>query len=304
MNTLVILGNQLFAQSYLPPPSSTQVFMAEDLGLCTYERHHQQKIVLFLAAMRAYADELRAAGYDVLYEQLDTNDNRTYEDKLAAALEAGRCRQLLHFEIEDKPMERRLVTFATEHKLERVELASPMFLVSRDEFSDYAKGKSRLLMGDFYKRQRRKLDLLVETDGSPVGGQWSFDAENRKKLPKQITPPAIPRIQRDKHVDDIVAVVERAFPDHPGDASEFAWPTTRAQALEWLDDFVANRLAQFGPYEDAMSTRSSTVFHSLLSPLLNLGLLTPREVIDRVMADPEEAPLQSIEGFARIRASR
>ena len=159
---LVILGNQLFPLRYLPPPGSTPVFMAEDVGLCTYERHHQQKIVLFLAAMRAYADELRAAGYTVHYVELDTNDTRNYEDKLAAALTDGGTQTLLHFEIEDKAMEQRITEFADSCNFVREELASPMFTCSRQQFSDFASGKKRLLMADFYKQQRRRLNVLVD----------------------------------------------------------------------------------------------------------------------------------------------
>ena len=101
---LLILGNQLFAAGHLPPADATPVFMAEDIGLCTYEKHHQQKIVLFLAAMRSYADELREAGYDVHYEQLDESDTRPFAEKLLAHMQSRQDSELQHFEIEDKVM--------------------------------------------------------------------------------------------------------------------------------------------------------------------------------------------------------
>ncbi len=296
---LVILGNQLFATELLPPARDCTVFMAEDLGLCTYEKHHQQKIVLFLAAMRAYADELRAAGYDVHYVKLDPTDERPYEDKLLGALQAAGDKALVHFEIEDKAMEVRLIEFAKRNALERTELQSPMFSCSRDEFARFAQGKSRLLMGDFYKLQRRRLGVLIDDDGQPTGGRWSFDADNRKKLPRKVTPPDMPWLEPSGHVPEVITLVAREFSDHPGNAAEFSWPTTRAEARAWLDDFIAHRLELFGPYEDAMTTRSSTVFHSVLSPCLNMGLLTPGEVVERVVAATDSAPLQSIEGFVR-----
>ena len=296
---LVILGNQLFPLEHLPPADSTQIFMAEDVGLCTYEKHHQQKIVLFLAAMRAYADELRLGGYDVHYLELDTADSRPYEAKLAAALEVAGVTDLQHFEIEDKAMEQRLVAFAAEQALVRKELPTPMFTCSREDFSNDVAGKSRPLMADFYKRQRRRLGILVDEDGEPHGGRWSFDADNRKRLPKKVVPPEIPWPDRDGHVADVIEIVEHAFSDHPGSASDFRWPTTRKQALRWLDDFIETRLAEFGPYEDAMTSRSDTVFHSLLSPYLNLGLLTPDEVIRKVEARAGDVALQSLEGFVR-----
>ncbi len=296
---LVVLGNQLFPLRHLPGPGTVPVFMAEDVGLCTYEKHHQQKLVLFLAAMRAYADELRDAGYELHYLKLDTDDKRSYEAKLAVAVEESGATRLVHFEIEDKPMERRLISFAEEQGLNREQLRSPMFTCSRERFAEFAAGKSRLLMGDFYKQQRRHLNILVDDDGEPAGGRWSFDADNRKKLPRNVEPPDMPASMHSGYVEDVIALVEEAFPDHPGRAREFCWPTTRAEAEAWLDDFIDARLQQFGPYEDAMTRRSPTVFHSLLSPCLNLGLLTPGDVIDRVVQRAEGVPLQSVEGFVR-----
>ena len=151
---LVILGNQLFPLNHLPPADEGPVYMAEDVGLCTYEKHHQQKIVLFLAAMRAYADELRTAGYDVVYRQLDPVDTESYETRLATAMDHAGATRLVHFEIEDKPMEDRLVTFAEQRGVIREELPSPMFTCSRHEFAEWSAGKTRLLMGDFYKWRR------------------------------------------------------------------------------------------------------------------------------------------------------
>ena len=296
---LVILGNQLFPLQHLPPPGAGPVYMAEDVGLCTYEKHHQQKIVLFLAAMRAYADELRDAGYTVHYQKLNTADTRPYEVKLADVMTGAGATRLVHFDIEDKAMETRLIEFSDEHELDREELPSPMFTCSRAEFADFAEGKSRLLMADFYKRQRQRLDILIDDMGQPEGGRWSFDADNRKKLPKGVVPPAIDWPTRDEHVEDVAEIVAREFPQHPGNANDFRWPTTRQQALAWLDDFIEKRLAAFGPYEDALTTRSDTVFHSLLSPYLNMGLLTSGEVIKRVLEHADTAPIQSLEGFVR-----
>ncbi|MGI9202023.1 MAG: cryptochrome/photolyase family protein, partial [Woeseiaceae bacterium] len=204
-----------------------------------------------------------------------------------------------HFEIEDKPFERRLVDFAKRNGLTRRVLQSPMFTCSRETFSAFAADKSRLMMADFYKQQRRDLDVMVDADLKPVGGQWSFDADNRKKLPRTLQPPEITWSSSSSHTQDVTELVAQEFSDHPGDAAEFRWPTTRRQAREWLADFVTTRLPDFGPYEDAMSTRSATVFHSVLSPCLNLGLLTPMEVIDAVLTRADEVPIQSLEGFVR-----
>lgn len=298
---LVVLGNQLFPRKHLPDKESVRIFMCEDLGLCTYVRHHQQKIVLFLSAMRSYADGLREAGYDVSYVQLDPDTNDSYEDRLLDVVQSSSAGEIKHFEVEDKDMEARLVTFADEHDLGRTELESPMFLCSRDEFAEFANDASSLSMASFYKQQRRSLGILIDSDGKPTGGKWSYDADNRKPLPKDLTTPSIASADPTRHTKAVVKLVRKQFSDHPGDATQFWWPTTRRAALKQLRDFLEQRLENFGPYEDAMSTRSSTVFHSALSPLMNLGLVTPREVVDRAIehADDNGIPLQSLEGFIR-----
>ena len=298
---LILLGNQLFPRRCLPPSDKVTVFICEDLGLCTYVRHHQQKIVLFLAAMRTYADELTEAGYTVRYVHLDVDSDQIYEDRLQAAIAAEDCDELMHFEIEDKAMERRIHAFDDETGIERTELESPMFICSRGEFSDHVNGRGHLRMAEFYKQQRRRLGILIDDAGEPVGGRWSYDDENRKRLPAAVSPPQLASGKRSAHVDDVIRIVREHFAHHPGNAEDFWWPTSRRGALKWLRDFLDSRLAQFGPYEDAISTRSSTVFHSVLSPLVNLGLITPDEIIDRALAhaDEHEIPLQSLEGFVR-----
>lgn len=298
---MVVLGNQLFPPDRLEDNRDAVIFMAEDVGLCTYVRHHQQKIVLFLAAMRSYADELRDAGFEVRYFPLDPGGGESYEDRLDEVAAELECSELLHFEIEDKPMEARIVEYCERRSLARVEKRSPMFYVTRDDFRHFRGGRSRLLMADFYRRQRQRNRILIDADGKPEGGKWSLDAANRKKLPNSVQPPEVPAASRTRHVEAVIALVQRHFSGHPGAAAEFWWPTTRTQAQDWLQDFLDQRLADFGPYEDAISVRSATVFHSALSPCLNIGLLTPDEVVDAVLERHAETrlPIESVEGFVR-----
>ncbi len=297
-NLLVILGDQLFAPERLPAPDDVTVYIAEDYGLCTNVRHHQQKIVFFFASMRAYADELREAGYDVSYRTLDDKQQMSFVDDLQRFVDDADVDALVTFEIEDREAEAMIASFAESCGLPLEALPSPGFTCSREAFEQYASSHKRLHMADFYKQRRRALDLLMDGD-KPTGGQWSFDADNRKKLPNQVEPPTIQPAEATPHVAAAKAIVSKMFGDHPGSVDDFWWPTTRAQAREWLADFVATRLDGFGPYEDAMTTRSATVFHSALSPLINVGLLTPDEVISAVMRREGDAPIQSIEGFVR-----
>lgn len=307
---LLILGNQLFPPALLRDAGAGRVFMAEDQGLCTYARHHKLKLVLFLAAMRSHADTLRDAGFTVHYDRLDDQSAGpaapSYEQKLADYLDAHPgVETLAHYEIEDKFFEHRLATFAGKHGLKRDILPSPMFLTPRQAFADYlddAGGKP--FMARFYEQQRRRLGILLTDDGGPVGGQWSYDADNRKKLPDRLGLPDLPEPGTTDHVRDVVALVNERFPDHPGTIEHFGdvwFPTTRGQSLAWLRRFLDERFERFGDYEDALSARGDVLFHSVLTPALNLGLITPREVIDRALDHAEQhgTPINSVEGFIR-----
>jgi deoxyribodipyrimidine photolyase-related protein len=297
----IILGNQLFPAKHLPSPERSIIFMAEDLSLCTYVRHHKKKLVLFLAAMRNYADGLRAEGYDVRYDALEQRDESSYEEKLTAAIEATQVERIRIFEIEDRFMERRLLDWATREGVELTIESSPMFLCDRERFADFLRAADSPRMADFYREERRRMGLLVDENGAPIGGRWSFDVDNRKKLPATIDPPPIRRLPPQQHVSTVTRLVERRFADHPGSVEEFSLPVTRQAALASLDDFLVQRFECFGPYEDAISQRSRTLFHSLLSSSLNLGLITPDEVIAKAVryAQEHDTPLNSLEGFVR-----
>jgi len=298
---LLILGNQLFPPQLLEPYSKATVYMAEDFGLCTYVRHHQQKLVLFLAAMRVYADELDRRGFTVDYYRLDERDSEDYESRLLKTIHQRSAKTLIHFEIEDKFMEQRIIALTTDNDILRDEITSPMFVCDRSSFAEYVSRGSRLLMSNFYKEQRRRLGVMVDDDGNPVGGKWSFDEENRKNLPSSIDVPDMGETGTNDHVRAVIELVADRFSDHPGNARQFWWPTTRRQALAWLNKFLKERLALFGPYEDAMTTRSATVFHSALSPVINLGLITPAEIVEKTVAYASEndVRISSLEGFIR-----
>ncbi|MEM9021696.1 MAG: cryptochrome/photolyase family protein [Planctomycetota bacterium] len=307
---LLILGNQLFPLKHVREANTTRIFMAEDAGLCTYVKHHKLKLVLFLSAMRSYADHLRAAGGDVHYDRLDDQPHGSkapsYETKLANYLDQHDwIDELVHFEIEDKFFEQRISAFCQQRGLQQTILPSPMFVTSRQQFAEYldlAKGKP--FMARFYEQQRKRLGILVGSNGKPVGGQWSFDAENRKKLPKHTVIPQTRYANPTQHVRDVVELVNDRFADHPREIAspgQVWFPTTRRQALAWLRAFLVNRFHGFGDYEDALSRRGDWLFHSVLSPVMNLGLITPGEAIDHALkyAQQHDVPLNSLEGYIR-----
>ncbi|MGB5354629.1 MAG: cryptochrome/photolyase family protein [Woeseia sp.] len=297
----LVLGNQLFPVADLQEYADARFFMAEDRELCTNVRHHQQKLVLFLAAMREYADALTEKGFDLCYSRLDMADDRRYEEKLADFMKKHSLTELHHFEIEDHFFEKRIAGFCEKNDVKQVIVESPMFLTRRRVFSDYLGTVKRPFMADFYKQQRRRLDIMVSKDGEPHGGQWSYDEDNRRKLPNDVEIPQLPESRWSDHTQDVIELVQQHFADHPGDAKDFWWPVTRRSALYWLRSFLADRLACFGPYQDAITQRSETAFHSVISPLLNLGLITPQDVVNQTLAyaDENAIPRNSLEGFIR-----
>ncbi|MEM1366641.1 MAG: cryptochrome/photolyase family protein [Cyanobacteria bacterium P01_H01_bin.15] len=301
-NALLLLGNQLFPHNQLPPLNSLKVFMAEDYGLCTHYHYHKHKLILFLAAMRSYADALSAAGSHVTYHRLTADEaDRPYEEKLRSFLKENNIAVLTAFEVEDKFFESRLTKICSSLKIDLNVLTNPMFLVSRGGFSEYLASTTKPFMKTFYEQLRKSRDILMTDDGKPVGGKFSFDADNRKKLPKKLEPPTIQGLEHHSHVADVAKLVEERFSAHPGSSDSFWLPTTREQSLEWLENFLKQRFHHFGAYEDSITSRSDIVYHSVLSPLLNLGLITPAEVIERatLFAEKNDVPLNSLEGFVR-----
>ena len=300
---IVILGNQLFDPAHLARYRGMPVYLSEDLGLCTYVRHHQQKLVLFLSAMRHYAQELEAAGFEVIYRRLDdgrVNQQQSYVERLLGVLRRENLHRVIHFEIEDRQFEAVFQQGLDDARVAREVLPSPMFLTSRQELARYFDAAKKPFMARFYQGQRRRLDLLMEA-GKPRGGRWSFDTDNRKALPRDHQPPEMRWFAPDGITTEVIELVEQRFADHPGRAADFAWPVTRAQAHEALQAFISERLCHFGDYEDAISRRSPTLYHSLLTPPLNLGLLEPGELVEAALAADQAAPvgLNNLEGWVR-----
>ena len=153
-------------------------------------------------------------------------------------------------------------------------------------------------MAVFYKETRRKMNILMNGE-DPVGGKWSFDEDNRKKLPNTIKVPVISKVKDTKETTALKKFINSNFKDHPGNTDKFWFPTTRKDASQWLDEFLKERIKLFGDYEDAVTDKSNTVFHSALSPLINLGLIAPEEIIEKLRRIENKVPMNSLEGYIR-----
>lgn len=305
MKTLrLVLGDQLSREiSALRDidPAGDVVLMVEVWDETTYVRHHKQKIVLVLAAMRHFAAALRAEGIAVDYIRLDDAGNSgSFTGELERALARHRADRVVVTE----PGEWRVWEFMQRWQAVfgiPVEIRDDdRFLCSRAEFANWAAGRKSLRMEFFYRQMRRKTGWLMN-GGEPEGGQWNYDPENRKRLPRQLRLPPVHRFAPDTITRDVMALVEVRFADHFGDLAPFGWAVRREDALEALRHFVVQGLPQFGDYQDAMKSGEDFLFHSVLSPYINLGLLGAREVCEAALHAYRQAaaPLHAVEGFIR-----
>lgn len=263
-------------------------------------RFHRQKILLHRASMKAFAKRLEAAGHEVIYQDYDRA--ATIEEILTKRQQEFGFSEIVTCEPCDFLLEKRLRRFAVAGGVKLVIVDTPMFVTPREWADRHFDGRKKPFMAAFYEAQRKRMDLLLDPDGKPMGGRWSYDDENRKGMPKKgLVVPAEPRAPRRSEVDEASAYVTERFADYPGSAGPFTYPVTHEDAAAWLDGFLEWRLAGFGPWEDALSERERVLFHSILTPMLNIGLLSPRQVIDRTMefAAENEVPLASLEGFVR-----
>lgn len=292
-------GNHLYPLEYLAEHRDAHLVMVEDLTICTRRYYHQQKLALLIAAMREHAELLQRGGFNLSYFPFSAG--HTIPSALEEVTSATGAAQLCSFKVTDTRLQQRLQAWCKSHDISWSDAGDPGFMTDPQTFRSFVGEKSRLRMADFYKRQRLDLSLLLEPDGSPRGGQWSFDTENRNKLPRKQPVPDVGDVDHSATTLDTVDEISERFSEHPGQANQLWLPTTRSGALAWLERFLQERLVGFGTYEDAITKRSATVFHSALSPLINLGLLTPKEVVDAIAAFAAEhdVPLNDLEGILR-----
>ncbi len=293
----VVLGNQLFPIEYIKKIKPKIIFMREDLGLCTYQKHHKHKIILFLSAMRSYKDELQKCKLDVEYQKLTLNTD-TYIDSLIKFIKKKKIQNISMWDIEDKWFKNEM-NKVKKYVKNIEELQSPMFLTRKDEFLNMCpvRKKPKYKMTDFYVNQRKKLNILI-TAGKPTGGKWTYDGDNRKKISKNLEPPSLVQYKHTMHTKDAINIVTKEFHNHYGDENDFNYPTTRKQALDNLNHFIKDKFKNFGDYEDSVDKRSYLWFHSNLSSSLNIGLITPNDILLKIK-NLKDIPINSYEGFIR-----
>ncbi|MDE2517783.1 MAG: cryptochrome/photolyase family protein [Rhodospirillales bacterium] len=303
-NLVLILGDQLSRRIAALDgfdPATDRVLMLEVAEETSYVAHHPQKIALILSAMRHFAAALRDEGIAVEYVTLDDPANTgSFTEEVARAAARLRPMLLIVTEAGEYRVEQAIAGWQARLGLAVECRADTRFFASRADFAAWAAGRRGLRMEFFYRMMRRRTGLLMEGE-TPVGGQWNFDAENRKRLPAAQRPPPRRQVPPDAITRAVLALVGRRFAGHFGDLEPFAWAVTRDQALAALDHFLTDCLADFGDYQDAMRSDAPFLYHAVLSPYLNLGLLEAREVCARAEAAwrAGKAKLNAVEGFIR-----
>lgn len=300
----LILGDQLShcISSLKDVHEGDTILMCEVMEEATYVKHHPKKIAFLFTAMRHFALELEEKGHQVHYV------------KLTDPLNTGSFTAEVERVVKALGVQRVIVTQPGEYRVERMIkswqelLGIPVemreddrFLCTREEFNRWAKGKKQLRMEYFYREMRKKYHLLMEKKGTPTGGQWNYDKENRKPPLKGLTSPKRIHHQKSSILKEVLALVAEKFSDHFGTLEPFYFAINRPQALIELEDFIERILPYFGDYQDAMVKGEAYLNHSLLSSYMNAGLLIPLEVCQKAEVAYREGkvPLNAAEGFIR-----
>jgi deoxyribodipyrimidine photolyase-related protein len=291
----LIYPHQLFADHPALAGVSHAVMVEEPL-LFTQFTFHRQKLILHRAAMKRYAKELQKRRVAVHYIEAS---ELTETGSIAGVLRRLRIGSVHYVDPCDDWLATRLAAALAQQNIAATVHPDPHFLTEASMLRDFAACKKRLFFTEFYIAQRRRLGLLLAKDGTPVGGRWSFDPVNRKRLPKGVRIPKMLLPQEHESVVEARQYVRAKFRDAIGSDADFGYPTDHAGAAAWLATFVRERLASFGDYEDAISAKHAVLFHSVLTPMLNIGLLSPRQVIDAALAEAGRVPLNALEGFVR-----
>ncbi|MGF1485960.1 MAG: cryptochrome/photolyase family protein [Prochloraceae cyanobacterium] len=294
-----VLGDQLSLQqaalqNRAENRQDTPIIFIESLNYAKQRPYHSQKLVLVWSAMRHFAEELRTEGWSIDYKIAED-----FQTPLKEWIDSNNISDLLIM----TPSDRTFANFINNLKLNCTInfIDNNLFLWSVKDFKNWAESRKRLLMEDFYRQGRKDFNILMDGD-RPIGDKWNFDKENRKPPKKNLDTPAKLSFEPDKITQEVIEKVAALDIPKYGEIEPFNWGVTRQEALEVLDYFIGESLANFGTYQDAMVIGEETMWHSLISPYLNLGLLQPQEVIEKAAKAKEknkELPLNSLEGFIR-----
>ena len=293
MDVSIVFPHQLFE---LNPclEKNRKIYLVEEFLFFSQYKFHKAKLAYHRASMKFYHDYLLSKGHDICY--IDCTSPLHDIRNLLKHFSQENIRKIHFCEVVDDWLWKRIL----ESDIEKEIYQTPMFLNAEQELKDYFSSKKRMFQTDFYIAQRKKFNILLDTNSEPLGGKWTFDTENRKKYPKDKKPPLVLPCDENQYYSEAITYVQAQFGDNYG-TIEFNYPSTFEEAKRWFEKFLCERLEEFGVYEDAILTHETFLHHSILTPMLNNGLLTPKFVVARTLeyADQNEIPINSLEGFVR-----
>lgn len=300
----ILFPHQLFRNNKALVPERP-VYIIEEFLFFEQYSFHKQKLVLHRASMKAFADELIQRGWDVTY--VEAKDPLSDIRKFIPSLYKKAVTAIHVTDPTDEWLLKRTQDACKKNKLSLVLYDNPNFINVPNEIDDYFSNKKNYFQTDFYIHQRKKRKILLNDQGQALGGKWTFDTDNREKYPKNTPEPAQPFPKANTYVEEAIRYVQKQYPNNPGKVGNpfgnhaHFYPTTHTEAELWLKAFLKDRFALFGPYEDAMVKDATILHHSVLTPMLNIGLLDPDHIIASALeiGSQQDIPLNSLEGFIR-----
>ncbi|MBC7829103.1 MAG: cryptochrome/photolyase family protein [Chitinophagaceae bacterium] len=303
MNAItIIFPHQLFEVNPAIA-SNRKIIMVEEWLFFNQYSFHKIKLVLHRASMKCYQQFLGKKKYEVEY--IESTDRRSDIRELISYLADQKIKNIHYADTVDNWLEKRISKACNKHGISLKQYTTPNFSNTMKQANEFFDEQKKYFQTDFYKRQRQQRNILLEANGNPIGGKWSFDVENRKKLPGSQQVPVIDFPAENDFVKEARTYVEKHFGSNYGESAlpfhKAFYPTSREEAKKWLKDFFQTRFFNFGPYEDAISKNDHYLFHSVLTPMLNIGLLDPQDIIDGALESSIEydIPINSLEGFIR-----
>ncbi len=296
----VIFPHQLFEDSPLHE-NDFPVYLVEEFLFFEQYKFHKQKIAFHRASMKCYESYLHSKGIAVYY--IEAKEANADIRNLIAYLSNQNVYTIYFINPVDNWLQKRIVSSAAKAAIKLIQYETKLFINSKKELTAYFNhSKEKFFQTDFYISQRKKLKILIDKNDKPVGGKWSFDAENRKKYPAKKQPPGVSYPAANHFYDEAKIYTESNYNNNPGSVTAYPLqPFDFTSTRTWLHDFLAYRFADFGPYEDAIEKNENILHHSKLTPMLNAGLISPQEIIDETIlyATEQNIPLNSAEGFLR-----
>lgn len=299
MSVFLVFPHQLF-EDLEPLKKANEVYVVEEHLFFSQYKFHKQKLVFHRAGMKYYESYLKANGLLVHY--IEATDARHDIRVLMPYLQAQQVRHITYYDPCDNWLQKRIEQQCRQLNIAAEKIESPLFINTSNDLKTYFAAKAKYFQTDFYIQQRKRLNILVDKNGKPAGGQWSYDADNRLKYPKNKTAPVVSFPAVNRFYEEAKDYVARHFAHHYGSiSSTFIYPSTHRESREWLQHFLQHRFSEFGPYEDAIVGTEHILHHSVLTPMLNVGLLTPLQIIDETLhhSRAHHIPLPSVEGFVR-----